>query len=221
MEIDGDYANDGYALVRQMVPGPIAQAFLVQMRKAVRGDAIDLRSTPTIWVLKRPALDIYSEHLPFMRTFLWGLTPAMEAVVGTPLLPTYCYFRIYRQGDTCRVHSDRPACEHSLSLTIGLSDGKSWPLEVGREPIDPGQPAAGDDFGDAPFASLVMAPGDAVAYRGVDHRHGRITANPNRWTAHLFCHWVDPGGPFADQAFDGKQAVRDVDFSFIEERQIA
>jgi hypothetical protein len=39
-------------------------------------------------------------------------------------------------------------------------------------------------------------------YRGVNHRHGRIEPNPNRWSAHLFLHWVDANGPFADQAFD-------------------
>jgi len=47
-----------------------------------------------------------------------------------------------------------------------------------------------------------MRAGDAVLYRGVNHRHGRIEPNPIRWSAHLFLHWVDANGPFADQAFD-------------------
>ena len=42
----------------------------------------------------------------------------------------------------------------------------------------------------------------AVLYRGVQHRHGRIKPNPNRWSAHLFLHWVDRDGPHAAQAFD-------------------
>jgi hypothetical protein len=44
-------------------------------------------------------------------------------------------------------------------------------------------------------------------YRGVNHRHGRIEPNPNRWSAHLFMHWVDANGRFADEAFD-KVAVQ-------------
>lgn len=215
MQIEGDYTKDGYALVRQLVPAEVAQAFLAQVRTVVRGPAIDLRRSPTIEILNRPALDIYSEQLPFMRTFLWGLTPAMQVVAGTDLLPTYCYFRIYREGDVCRVHADRPACEHSLSLTVGLSDGNPWPLEIGKGINDETRPIFHDDFEDEDYASLAMLPGDGVAYRGVDHRHGRISANPNRWSAHLFCHWVDPAGPHADQAFDRREAVREVDFSFV------
>lgn len=47
-----------------------------------------------------------------------------------------------------------------------------------------------------------MRAGDAVMYRGVNHRHGRIEPNPNRWSAHLFLHWVDAKGPYAEHAFD-------------------
>jgi hypothetical protein len=47
-----------------------------------------------------------------------------------------------------------------------------------------------------------MSAGDAVMYRGVNHRHGRLDPNPNSWSAHLFLHWVDPNGPYADHAFD-------------------
>lgn len=217
MKIEGNYTQDGYALIRQMVPAEVAQAFLTQIRKVLKTDVIDLRGAPRIELLNRPSLDIYSQQLPFMRTFLWGLTPAMETVAGMPLLPTYCYFRIYQAGDVCRVHADRPACEHSLSLTIGLSDSRPWPLEVGRELNHDGRPPYDDDFGDEPFASLAMMPGDGVAYRGVDRRHGRISANPNRWSAHLFCHWIDPDGPHAAEAFDRRELVDEVDFTFLQD----
>ena len=63
-------------------------------------------------------------------------------------------------------------------------------------------------------AALAMDVGDAVAYRGVDHRHGRTTPNPNRWSAHLFLHWVDPDGPQRGEAFDRKGVPQPVDFTF-------
>ena len=69
--------------------------------------------------------------------------------------------------------------------------------------------------------AMAMGVGDAVAYRGVDHRHGRITPNPNAWSAHLFLHWVDPDGPFADQAFDGAGEPKPVNFTFSESKAIA
>ena len=49
---------------------------------------------------------------------------------------------------------------------------------------------------------VAMMPGDAVLYQGVHHHHGRTTPNPNRWTAHVFLHWVSRGGAYAGEAFD-------------------
>ena len=75
---------------------------------------------------------------------------------------------------------------------------------MARNVARPFQPATG-----AP------APGDAVLYRGVQHRHGRLTPNRNAWSAHLFLHWVERDGPFASHAFDGNQdECKPVNFSF-------
>ena len=65
------------------------------------------------------------------------LGPVVAGLLGKDLLPSYCYFRIYRQGDICKVHGDRPACEHSLSLTLDYSDGAPWALDVSPEPVEP------------------------------------------------------------------------------------
>jgi hypothetical protein len=125
----------------------------------------------------------------------------MRELTGRDLLPTYDYFRLYRKDDVCRIHSDRDACEHSLSLTLGYSEGQIWPFEIGTNPISAPGPIE-NDFGGDPFSSIAMNPGDAVLYRGVHHRHGRVAPNPNRWSAHLFLHWVDRDGPYAGHAFD-------------------
>jgi hypothetical protein len=55
-------------------------------------------------------------------------------------------------------------------------------------------------------------PGDAVLYQGVHHHHGRTTPNPNRWSAHLFLHWVERDGAFAGDAFDKQPPPMTVDF---------
>ena len=216
MQIEGDYPKDGYALVRELIPRPAAQAFLALLRRRKLPDG----RVPAVpdelphGVLKRRVFELYSEHFPPMKTLLWGLTPAMEQVADRRLMPTYAYFRIYRQDDVCYVHRDRPACEHSLSLTLGYSDERPWPLEVGGEGERGPEDIIAADFGPEPSRSLAMAVGDAVAYRGVEHRHGRTTPNPNRWSAHLFLHWIDPQGPHADRAFDGKGLPEPVEFTF-------
>jgi hypothetical protein len=156
--------------------------------------------------LKRPAVELYGYQYKPMLTFLWGLTPAMCEVTGRNLLPTYSYFRAYQQDDLCYVHSDRHACEHSLSMTLAYSDGKSWTLDVSQHRGGERAAPITKDFAGQSYSSVRMQPGDAVLYQGVHYRHGRVTPNPNRWSAHMFLHWVDADGPFKAQAFDGKSA---------------
>ena len=201
MEVVGNYKEDGYAQLKGLVAPEVAQTFLRRLAQDLGKTARPVAGRDE--VLKRPALEIHGRDYPPMLFFLWGLTPAISRLVGRDLLPTYDYFRVYRAGDVCRVHSDREACEHSLSLTLGYSDGKVWDLEIGRRPVVGPREGVADDFGGDENVSIGMAPGDAVLYRGLHRRHGRTAPNPNRWSAHLFLHWVARDGHYRDQAFDG------------------
>ena len=196
------YRRDGYAALPGYFPRALTEAFYsrvvaeLDLTRAARNYAAH---GP---LLTKTAIEVYSHIYPAMSGFLWGLTPAMEAIAGCRLLPTYCYFRIYQKDDLCKVHSDRHACEHSLSLTMAVSDEQPWALGVGKERLDGPTKSITEDFGEEAFGSVSMMPGDAVAYQGVHHRHGRTDPNPNRWSAHLFLHWVDAEGPYRNQAFD-------------------
>jgi hypothetical protein len=213
MKVIGSYGDDGYAHLQGLVPVEVAQAFLQRLRADIGPAPIPLsRAGGHVNLLNRPAFEAYGHLYTPMLYFLWGLTPIVEQVVGRPLLPTYDYLRLYRQGDVCKVHSDRYSCEHSLSLTLGYSDGKPWALEVETERSDPSA-KVDEDFG-GPSSAIAMAVGDAVLYRGVHPPHGRTVPNPNRWSAHLFLHWVDREGPYRDHAFDRQMKPAPVDFSF-------
>jgi hypothetical protein len=195
------YSANGYVPLNQLFPPLVLAVF----HGKLQGD-LKLNSNPDFVshtpLLTKPALEVYSRQYPPMATFHWGLTPAAADVAGCELIPTYAYFRVYQQGDLCLVHSDREACEHSVSLTVELSDEQPWALCVGKKHLDEPEPTAGFHFGEQEFSALPMLAGDAVMYRGVNHHHGRIEPNPNRWSAHLFLHWVDAAGPFAHHAFD-------------------
>lgn len=213
-EAGEDYRTKGYAHLRSLLPREICNAVLARMKVDLNRQGISLdkieREGP---LLRQKAPELYGYHYPMFTSFLWGMTPSMEELTGEALLPTYCYFRLYRKDDICRVHSDRPACEHSLSLTLGYGDGLTWPLEVSSRPIDEPVARADDQFApDEPATALAMEVGDAVLYRGVHRAHGRTTPNPNRWSAHLFLHWVARNGPYAEQAFDGQPPPAEVEF---------
>lgn len=196
------YQTNGYVLLEQLFPPVVLAVFHGKLRKDLnlRGDSPFVSVTP---LLTKPALEVYSRQYVPMATFHWGLTPTAAAIAGCELMPTYAYFRIYQEDDVCLIHPDRAACEHSMSLTVELADNKPWALCVGKEHAEVHAPAADRNFHpDEDYTEIPMRAGDAVMYKGVNHRHGRIEPNPNPWSAHLFLHWVDANGPFADQAFD-------------------
>lgn len=215
MRISGDYQRDGYALIEALLAPEMCNAFLHQFQQAVAKSGASLAQfNQSSNLLRREAVEMYGYHFPPMLTLLWGLTPIAEQATGKALLPSYSYFRIYREGDILRVHSDRLSCEHSMSLTLDYSDGVPWDLELERVDSEPSSRTE-EDFGGSPHAALAMRPGDAVLYRGVHRRHGRTVPNPNGWSAHLFLHWVERGGPYADFAFDkNAETAKPVNFSF-------
>lgn len=205
MRIEGNYREKGYATVRGLIPPEVASMLFnqIQLDLSASGKSFDAfaKSHP---LSRQQTVDISGHFYRPLTTFLWGLTPIVSELTGADLLPSYDYFRIYQKGDICRVHSDRPSCEHSMSLTLVYGDGLPWPLEVGSVPVK-GEGPCFDGFGDEPFSAVEMQPGDAVLYRGIDLRHGRTQPNPNQWSAHLFLFWVERGGPFEQHAFDAQR----------------
>lgn len=202
MRIEGNYREDGYATIRGLVPPEVAANLFKQLQMDLTSAGKSFQTFAQSQPLSRhQTVDISGHFYRPLTTFLWGLTPIMSELTGADLLPSYDYFRIYQQGDVCRVHSDRPSCEHSVSLTLVYSDDKPWPLQIGSTRVTREAPCV-DTWGNEPHAAVDMHPGDAVLYRGIDLRHGRTMPNPNRWSAHLFLFWVERGGAFQQHAFD-------------------
>lgn len=211
------YHHHGYTVLRAAAPVEVARGLLGLISHAAQRPEIAerMKSPPT--VNTKPSYEFHSSQFPAVFGFHWGLTSRLADVTGKRLAPSYSFFRAYQQGDRCTVHSDRPACDHSVSLALGYSDGIVWPIEIGsrfRKLEEANTLKIADAFGGEDYASVALNPGDAIVYKGVNHRHGRITPNPNRWSAHLFLHWVDLDGPFADWAFDRRPPPTPGEFVF-------
>lgn len=207
--------SPGAGLVPGLLSPELARVLAFQISAVVAQNTRHFLKAPTIGA--RPCYEGHDNDIPLLKTFLWGMTPRIGQEVGVALLPTYCYFRTYQHGDVCRVHVDRPACEHSLSLTVAYSDDLPWALAVGCEEAAPEARVTrrGDaDFAGERYVEFPMQAGDGVVYRGDRYRHGRVSPNPNRWSLHLFMHWVERGGRHAGQAFDGQSLDGQVDFTF-------
>lgn len=166
MNLSTTYHDAGYVAMPRLFPQEVLLAFYQMMQSDLQAAGRPMQSfTARGPLLRQPAIEIYAFQYAPMLTFLWGLTPRVADVVGAELMPTYAYFRAYQRGDVCRVHSDRQACEHSLSLTIAYGEDRPWALSVATERMDVPQPVVEDDFGSQPYGSVAMAAGDAFCTR--------------------------------------------------------
>ncbi len=216
-DLQRHYHDHGYTVLKAAAPREVAQGLLGLITNAIKNPDAAKRMMSAPSVNAKPSYEFHASQFPTVFGFHWGLTSRLQDVTGKRLAPSYCFFRAYQSGDICTVHSDRPACDHSMSLSLGYSEGILWSIEVGNRfyaPEEANKLTIARDFGGEGHSSIMLSPGDALIYKGVNHRHGRITPNPNRWSAHLFLHWVDLDGPFAEWAFDKRPPPAPGEFQF-------
>jgi hypothetical protein len=125
------------------------------------------------------------DHEYMFETLLEFLWPKIELVLGVELLPTYAYARLYSNGDELKIHTDRSACDVSVTLQLGRSHHYAWPIYMGGKRYD-------------------LAEGDGVIYRGCDIEHWRnVCDGPEEYySGQVFLHYVRKDGPHASHACD-------------------
>ena len=128
---------------------------------------------------------------PLMETLLELVQSVAESFSGLELFPTCSYARVYPRGAILNPHTDRVACEISLSLTLGYDASEIWPLHVSTP---------------RGIQTAQLARGDAILYRGCEcpHWRGEFMGEHH---AQAFFHYVDRNGPYAEWKFDKRQVV--------------
>lgn len=134
---------------------------------------------------------------PFFNRLLVDLLPIVETISGKQLYPTYSYARLYKPFEVLAAHTDRPACEISVTLTLGF-EGDVWPIFMGD--------AAGTNA-----SKIEMDVGDAVVYMGIEIPHWRGSYTEGKWQAQVFLHYVDADGPHKEWKFDKHPSLDFID----------
>ena len=182
--VRGDFAHVGYRVIPKLLPDRL-RAFLykyaVKSAHAGRLDSGDA-SVPN-------APCRYGD--PLMESLLVALLPHISTETGMALDPTYSYFRIYRQGDSLKMHRDRPACEVSVTISLGYEADTIWPLWIET---------------DAGRIAVELDPGDGMLYKGIELLHGRVAFNGAR-AVQLFLHYVNQSGPHREWKFDKRASL--------------
>jgi len=113
----------------------------------------------------------------------------VSTLIEEPVLPTYTYARIYKNGEVLNRHRDRPACE--ISLTVHIGSDADWGISI--------QKLNGEEV------ELNLKKGDAMLYLGCTADHWRNTPFSGQNYSQVFLHYVRSNGPNAWAYFDKKQ----------------
>lgn len=128
----------------------------------------------------------YSEYnyVPFLE-LLCEKTSEVSYILEETVLPTYAYSRVYKNGSELLPHTDRDACE--ISLTLHLHGDSTWPIWI--------ETPSGEK------RSVDLNPGDAMIYLGKIATHWRDLYIGEYYTQ-VFLHYVRSRGECAYTYFD-------------------
>lgn len=125
------------------------------------------------------------DHEYMFETLHERLWPIVEHAVGEDLIPTYAYARLYGNDNVLEKHTDRPACEVSVTIQLARSHHYAWPIYMGDQRFDLGE-------------------GDGVIYPGCDIEHWRDRCDgpEGYYAGQVFLHFVRKNGPYASEVGD-------------------
>ena len=125
-----------------------------------------------------------------MQMLLLQLKPKVEELYGKRLHETYAFYRLYSKGMELKKHRDRPACEVSVTLTLGYNFDWQWPIFVDGKPYG-------------------MEQGEGIIYKGCEQVHWReplvyvpfeedseTQQEINLVHSQVFLHYIEAGGQF-------------------------
>lgn len=120
-----------------------------------------------------------SYNNPVARFFHRQLAPAVTAIAGEPVKPSYVYLASYQPGAILEKHTDRAQCEFSITLCLDYSpeprNATPWPLHLHTE---------------AGIVTVYQALGDALFYRGCQLPHSRNPLPEGHTSTSIFFHYV-------------------------------
>lgn len=126
-------------------------------------------------------------YRPFLKLLCEKIS-YMNDIMNEPMLPTYCYARVYQNGEILKKHLDRPSCE--ISVTLHLGGDHPWNIYMTK----PNDESIGID----------LKPGQAIIYQGMISEHWRDPFEGNNY-GQVFLHYVKGDGNYWEHYGDRMQ----------------
>lgn len=151
-------------------------------------------------------------------SLLENLVPIFEQASGKKLFPTYSYARLYSPGEELKIHTDRPSCEISATITLGF-EGDVWPIYMAdhdeTKSVEIRLGEKDDPYWLKNISHINMEIGDAVLYLGQEKVHWREKYTEGQWQAQVFLHYVDQNGLNAEWKYDKRPQLSHHDPSIL------
>lgn len=185
MSFKENFKENGYEIIRNFLDADFVKFINQYYFIRIAGGAATLGDTqaPNSYLF-------YGD--PLMDTILSEFNDTFAKNIDCKLFPTYSYVRLYSQGDELKIHRDRPSCEISATLSLGIPEG---------EEINPIYFSKNEDKSDA--VKILLNPGDLCVYRGPDLYHWRDPFT-QKWYLQAFLHYVDAEGPNKNSIYDSR-----------------
>lgn len=167
--------DNGFLLVKNMVSVDIADGLYREL--------VDKGQTKLHFLDNEFHGPCYNYQSPTAsQELLFYLLHDMVDIVGESLFPTYSYMRLYKHNAFLNPHTDRPACE--VSLTVHLGSDKEWEFGIRNYRNN-------NEF------NVVLEQGDALVYLGCVAPHWRNGKYTGENFAQCFLHYVRSRGRFS------------------------
>lgn len=138
-------------------------------------------------------ITIYTYYAdPLVEVLLLKCKSAVEQAVGKELLPTYSYSTVYRPGEELKIHTDRPACEISVSVNVASKGNVSFFYTKYKENN---------------AQQHTLNPGDAIIYKGCEVEHWRKPLEKDQLNVQFMLHYVDKNGIYQELEKDMRTTI--------------
>jgi predicted 2-oxoglutarate/Fe(II)-dependent dioxygenase YbiX len=168
-----------FAIIRNFISSDKAKKLSEEFKNYCEENPEDCPSDDQI-----PNTPAKHNYISFLE-ILCQKTSEVSEIIGESVLPTYSYARIYKNGDILKKHTDRDACE--VSLTVHLDGDSEWEIFV--------------ESSNNESQSIKLQSGDALLYYGCDSPHWRDEYN-GTFYSQVFLHYVKSRGSRQSYYFD-------------------
>jgi hypothetical protein len=180
------FREERYLFLKGMLPPPLLEYLKVYYAVLLANNYFrhDTQCPSSLSLSGDPALDAVLE---------W-IRPEIGRLVGFALAPTYSYTRRYARGEVLERHTDRAACEISVTTSIQIPNGAGPSILYLKPPR-------------GKKVKVEMSEGDGCIYAGSEVEHWRNRFRVDGYIQ-LFLHFIARGGPhYPSLLFDGRERL--------------